>query len=46
MERVLALSIDERRAMGMRARAAYVRQRERFHAAVGDFVSDFVGERV
>lgn len=46
MERVLALSIAERRAMGLRARAAYLQQRERFHAAVGDFVSDFVGERV
>ncbi len=46
VERVLALSIAERRAMGARARAAYLRQRERFHAAIGDFVGDFVGERV
>jgi glycosyltransferase involved in cell wall biosynthesis len=40
VERVLALSMQERRAMGLRARARYLEQRDDFHAAVGDFVTD------
>lgn len=40
IERVLAMSIDERRAMGGAARAAFLAGQSAFHAALGAFVAE------